>query len=711
MTRTCCLYIGTAIVALMIANGRLCAGQLPPGVRIVAQVLPTTVQPGTVGELVITVTLPAGWITYDLEQVPDSVLPTQITLQPATAFAPLESFRSPPADERIEAEFGGRIVRYFRTSPTYRRPILFGETASGPQRVTGWIDFQVRNETAGRCYVIHHHPFQAAVTVARGSQAKPSLNADAADAKKDGGATPRLLARVPSTNPDPAAEQSRRPADAGKAPAPAAEATALVAAPRRLPALPTLRVWADFDRRSARAGEEVVLFLWTEVPDETGLIPLGPAPAATAIHFSDLQGLEALGSIEETAERGAARTGSQAAPRRLVGQVVWRQRFRVGLAWDRPQARAVGRVELALAGGAAPRVEPQSFEAVVATLPMESQASVLPTTPPSAPLAAASAQEPVILLSPEDDGVAPDGDTAPGRRGYCRQHAPMLGIVVVSLGAGFMTGALTCTLLRRRRGPSVGCLLGMSGVGCAGLLALPWLPDSLQSWALAGWTTLLALANLIRQFDGAEEATEAAEGPIEMATAPPAEALVAASQRLLGAGSASVAMGFALKGMEGAWLALGLVAGGALAGWVTARLRGKEATHHGGLAPSMLEPPVSALLIGLGLLASSIAVLADQLNSDGTGWLDLRLDFAGWAALAAIAGVRYFVPWPEAARSVFQRWQRLLPALSFSLIAVACLTVAIGPAKIGRSSVDPRQKVNPFTLRKPSPVNLLDAAR
>lgn len=113
-------------------------------------------------EFSLTITLPEGWIAYDVEQMPGAVLPTRITLKKSNQFTPLESFAAPAAIERVDPQFNDRLVRFFDQSPTFRRPILVAAGADiGLAVVEGTIDFQLGCVESGRCEVIHRHPFRA----------------------------------------------------------------------------------------------------------------------------------------------------------------------------------------------------------------------------------------------------------------------------------------------------------------------------------------------------------------------------------------------------------------------------------------------------------------------------------------------------------------------------------------------------------------------
>jgi len=129
--------------------------ELPGGIRVTAEVEPKRLEPGMKAELRVKVHLPSGWIVYDLEQVPNSVLPTSIEVDPNDEVAPVETFRSEGAKEDIEPKFGSRIARFFDRTPTFRRPIIVAENARpGQHVVTGHIGFLVQQRSTKRFYVI-----------------------------------------------------------------------------------------------------------------------------------------------------------------------------------------------------------------------------------------------------------------------------------------------------------------------------------------------------------------------------------------------------------------------------------------------------------------------------------------------------------------------------------------------------------------------------
>jgi hypothetical protein len=140
--------------------------ELPGGIRLSVAVDPPVLQPGQIATLAVTVHLPSGWIIYDLEQAPDSVLPTSIRLEATAEIAPLENFRSEGAQERLEPSFSSRIARFFDRTPTFRRPILVGDQARpGGHDVVGSISFLAQHHPSKRFYYVSHAPFRARLMV------------------------------------------------------------------------------------------------------------------------------------------------------------------------------------------------------------------------------------------------------------------------------------------------------------------------------------------------------------------------------------------------------------------------------------------------------------------------------------------------------------------------------------------------------------------
>ena len=155
----------TLIVMLAWARTGLCA-QPPGGIRVLAHIQPSVARPGTVIELAITIELAPGWVTYDFNQAPDSVLPTRIRMKRSRRYIGLDSFIAPPALERPEPFFNHRIVRFFQTSPTFRRPVLVSADAgNGNLELSGHVDLQVSEQATHRHIVLRKLPFRASVEV------------------------------------------------------------------------------------------------------------------------------------------------------------------------------------------------------------------------------------------------------------------------------------------------------------------------------------------------------------------------------------------------------------------------------------------------------------------------------------------------------------------------------------------------------------------
>ena len=162
------------------------AAHLPPGVSVQARIDPAVVAPGARCELAVTIQLPPGWITYDIEQVSNTAKPTRIDIRPSVHVAPLETFASSAVLERSDPTFNHRVVRYFDSSPTFRRPILVSTNAAvGAKRVYGRIDFQVHNRKTGRFYTIRQCRFEAPLSVAPEATTEPLLQATAPNGRKD----------------------------------------------------------------------------------------------------------------------------------------------------------------------------------------------------------------------------------------------------------------------------------------------------------------------------------------------------------------------------------------------------------------------------------------------------------------------------------------------------------------------------------------------
>lgn len=154
--------------------------ELPGGIRVSAQVEPSTLHPGQTARLDVTVHLPSGWIIYDLEQVPNSVLPAEVELDPHDDIAALEAFRSEGAKEDREPKFGQRLARFFDRTPTFSRPVVVSaDPRLGRHELTGRIAFLVQHRPSKRFYVVSKAYFSAAVTV---GLPEPTTSTDVAPA-------------------------------------------------------------------------------------------------------------------------------------------------------------------------------------------------------------------------------------------------------------------------------------------------------------------------------------------------------------------------------------------------------------------------------------------------------------------------------------------------------------------------------------------------
>lgn len=174
--RTIAWGIPILVLSLFALEPGTASAELPGGIRVTAQVEPNRLQPGMKAELRVKVHLPSGWIVYDLEQVPNSVLPTSIELDSNEDIAPVETFRSEGAKEDVEPKFGSRIARFFDRTPTFRRPIIVAENARpGEHTLTGHIGFLVQQRSTKRFYVITKALFSTNLVV---EIVKPSETTD-----------------------------------------------------------------------------------------------------------------------------------------------------------------------------------------------------------------------------------------------------------------------------------------------------------------------------------------------------------------------------------------------------------------------------------------------------------------------------------------------------------------------------------------------------
>lgn len=167
-----------AVAALALGAVDVDGATPPGGIRVLASLQPPQAVPGGSAEIAVTFDLPAGWIVYDLEQPPASVLPTQLELEPMDWLGAAESFRSEGALEGPEPRFGDRIARYFDRSPTFRRPVLIAPDAPlGAKAVRGRARFLARNEGTDLFYLVNDAPFEATLTIVattEGAEIPPS---------------------------------------------------------------------------------------------------------------------------------------------------------------------------------------------------------------------------------------------------------------------------------------------------------------------------------------------------------------------------------------------------------------------------------------------------------------------------------------------------------------------------------------------------------
>lgn len=155
------------VLVLVIGSSSIeAAPNLPPGVRVVAKVRPESVARGTVFEMTVTIEAPSDWVIYDLSQPAGSAMPAQVHFATSDAYSPVDAFSGPPALERLDPTYLGRLTRFHRGTVTFRRRLLMNESAiDGPVHVSGTVDFQTRCESRGRNYHIRGLPFDAMATV------------------------------------------------------------------------------------------------------------------------------------------------------------------------------------------------------------------------------------------------------------------------------------------------------------------------------------------------------------------------------------------------------------------------------------------------------------------------------------------------------------------------------------------------------------------
>lgn len=153
------------MVATLLAGAGI-AAELPGGIQMSAKVQPIRTAPGQAVELEVSIQVPPGWIVYDVEQAPGSVLPTRIELDPIEGVAAAEAFRSQDVREASDPRFANRIVRYFDRSPTFRRPLLPSADARlGERTIRGRASFLTLDQSTGRFFVVSDAPFQTTMAI------------------------------------------------------------------------------------------------------------------------------------------------------------------------------------------------------------------------------------------------------------------------------------------------------------------------------------------------------------------------------------------------------------------------------------------------------------------------------------------------------------------------------------------------------------------
>lgn len=204
------LTIAWATIAAALAR----SAEPPGGIRLTATIAPHRAAPGDTVELAVTIELPPGWTVYDIEQVPGSVLPTRLDVEPADGLGPAAAFRSEGAKESHEPHFGNRIVRYFDASPTFRRPLLVAKDARpGARKLRGRAGFLVRQSENGPFYIVNGVAFEApfVVTANVESTAATTLPASAAEIKPIAPSASTTTDPPPSTAPLPRVHESVPP--------------------------------------------------------------------------------------------------------------------------------------------------------------------------------------------------------------------------------------------------------------------------------------------------------------------------------------------------------------------------------------------------------------------------------------------------------------------------------------------------------------------
>lgn len=159
--RPLALIRASALLALL-GWSLFARASLPPGVSLTARTEPNLAPPGTVVDLEVRIELPAGWVAYDLEQLPDSAEPARLQLRRLASVAPLGPWTTTSAQQRREPALENRPVRYLTSPAIFARRLLVLSSAT-PKSVTieGLLNVHLLDERSGRSYLVHDHPFQA----------------------------------------------------------------------------------------------------------------------------------------------------------------------------------------------------------------------------------------------------------------------------------------------------------------------------------------------------------------------------------------------------------------------------------------------------------------------------------------------------------------------------------------------------------------------
>ena len=178
----------TRLLALMTSiatagvGSLLPAAELPGGIRVQGTFEPPRALPGETVTLAVTVVLPSDWVIHDIEQVPNSVMPTRIDIDPSPALVATAAFSAKGARENLDPRFAGRPVRYFSRSPTFRRPVRVASDAlPGTLALSGTISFLAEQRSTGKFAVVSRAPFQANLSVVTTLEPAPLIAASATE--------------------------------------------------------------------------------------------------------------------------------------------------------------------------------------------------------------------------------------------------------------------------------------------------------------------------------------------------------------------------------------------------------------------------------------------------------------------------------------------------------------------------------------------------